>query len=580
MMAAAAAGAAEAAVAGAVQAVASLEKRIVREEELEWEGEGRERIREKEDGKAGRGHDVRAEKTIAAHAHTFANGGGVSATCLSMRLGTVVCGFEGGEVTVWRAPRRRIAAAALSPSSASAAGPNPLEVWAPEMRREERSGTKGDSGPKQRQQQQQQQQQQHQQKQQHGTQQETQQDQQSLTVPASPSSSSWFGGISRAFAGLGASATKAANGGGGMGIPGMGRNRPFVYGDASSASGLRLCGGHATAAVRAVAIVRGAEGEERRRVASAGAGAGVVRLWDIKAPAYAGSLPPSHSDDDGGWLSGSLSPSSSPMKARKEKEKKKTGNLRGYNGGTEAGGKGSVDCDCEMGISCMSAPPHLDCLATGAEDGTVAVWQLRQRGAGRGASAGLLLGHTARVTACTFAGAGSGIGDGDSLLYSTSEDGTCRVWDLRSMSCVHVLKGHEGAVLCLCAGHGAGAVAEGKSGKGSDPFTVITGGSDGTVRVWDMRAGPGGAERLRLRGHRGEVTCLAWDWAKLVSGSTDATARVWDIGEDSASSSAEEGEGRCLVTCRGHLAGISCLLATEHFVATGSYDSTVRLWHL
>jgi WD40 repeat protein len=52
-------------------------------------------------------------------------------------------------------------------------------------------------------------------------------------------------------------------------------------------------------------------------------------------------------------------------------------------------------------------------------------------------------------------------------------------------------------------------------------------GEDGTVRVWDLRTGK---QAARLAGHRGQVTALAFsaDGTRLASGGTDTTALVWD----------------------------------------------------
>jgi WD40 repeat protein/DNA-binding SARP family transcriptional activator/class 3 adenylate cyclase len=66
-----------------------------------------------------------------------------------------------------------------------------------------------------------------------------------------------------------------------------------------------------------------------------------------------------------------------------------------------------------------------------------------------------------------------------------------------------------------------------------DGGTIATTNTD-TVRVWDASTG-----RLRatLHGHTGPVFGVAWspDSSRLVSGGSDGTARVWDIGAEGAS---------------------------------------------
>jgi hypothetical protein len=52
---------------------------------------------------------------------------------------------------------------------------------------------------------------------------------------------------------------------------------------------------------------------------------------------------------------------------------------------------------------------------------------------------------------------------------------------------------------------------------------ALTGARDGTVRVWDVRAG---REVRVLEGHRGSVRCLDVNGGRCVSGSYDTEARV------------------------------------------------------
>jgi WD40 repeat protein len=67
---------------------------------------------------------------------------------------------------------------------------------------------------------------------------------------------------------------------------------------------------------------------------------------------------------------------------------------------------------------------------------------------------------------------------------------------------------------------------------------IVSGGQDGTVRLWDLAAG-----RLRgepLRGHEGRVTSVALGTVAgrpvIVSGGVDRTVRVWDVAGGSVSS--------------------------------------------
>jgi WD40 repeat protein len=54
---------------------------------------------------------------------------------------------------------------------------------------------------------------------------------------------------------------------------------------------------------------------------------------------------------------------------------------------------------------------------------------------------------------------------------------------------------------------------------------------------------------------------------KLVSADHDGQIRVWE-------------NGACLMTLDGHASCVKALIAFPHGgLASGSYDSTVRMWH-
>ena len=65
------------------------------------------------------------------------------------------------------------------------------------------------------------------------------------------------------------------------------------------------------------------------------------------------------------------------------------------------------------------------------------------------------------------------------LLVSGGSDGAVRVWDIRCNQCVQAFFGHEGTVETICV-------------QPTEP-QILTGGSDGTVRLWDLTAGKCGS---------------------------------------------------------------------------------------
>jgi WD40 repeat protein len=117
------------------------------------------------------------------------------------------------------------------------------------------------------------------------------------------------------------------------------------------------------------------------------------------------------------------------------------------------------------------------------------------------------------------------------------------------------LVGHKGAVT---------AVAFAPNGQ-----RLVTGGKDGTARIWDTDSGH---ELHCLRGHRREITAVAFapDGHWLVTSSTDGTARIWDAAS-----------GQELRTLQRENAGPLWAIAVMpdgKRVVTGSEDRTARVW--
>jgi WD40 repeat protein len=105
-----------------------------------------------------------------------------------------------------------------------------------------------------------------------------------------------------------------------------------------------------------------------------------------------------------------------------------------------------------------------------------------------------------------------------SRLTTGSNDGTAKVWDVRS--CKQVL------TLTLKPPGGwneVWAVAWSPNGK-----WLATGSQDGIPRVWDAETGK---ELLRLRGHTQPIKSVAWspDGQRLATSSEDKTTKVWEV---------------------------------------------------
>jgi sterol desaturase/sphingolipid hydroxylase (fatty acid hydroxylase superfamily) len=128
-----------------------------------------------------------------------------------------------------------------------------------------------------------------------------------------------------------------------------------------------------------------------------------------------------------------------------------------------------------------------------------------------------------------------------------------RLGELCRQKC-QTLTGHKGAVLCVAV-----------SGDGRH---VVSGGADGTVKVWDAATGQ---EERTLAGHRGMVHSVAvsGDGRHVVSGSADRTVKVWDTAT-----------GREVHTLSGHLAPVLSVAVSGDggCVISGSADLTAKVW--
>ncbi|UGT65225.1 WD40 repeat domain-containing protein [Nocardia asteroides] len=168
-----------------------------------------------------------------------------------------------------------------------------------------------------------------------------------------------------------------------------------------------------------------------------------------------------------------------------------------------------------------------------------------------------LNGHASPVdaVACTEFG-------GRPVAVTGGRDGTVRVWDLDTGTEHLVLPGHTPAVRAVaCTQLGARPVA-------------VTGGLDRRVRVWYLDTG---TEHLVLTSHTGSVLAVACTELGgrpvAVTASDDGTVRVWYLDTGT--------EHLVLTGHTGWVWAVACTkLGGRPVAVTGGLDRTVRVWYL
>ena len=189
----------------------------------------------------------------------------------------------------------------------------------------------------------------------------------------------------------------------------------------------------------------------------------------------------------------------------------------------------------------VALTPDGQTLAMAIDDGTVKLWDVRTE-----AVSSTLNAHKTAVWAVAFSPSGK-------TLATGSSDTTVKLWDLESGAAPTVLK-HVGAVRAL---------AFDGSGK-----KLVSGCRNGSVTVWDVTTGK---EAWSATTHEGEVVAVAFtrDGSMVASASGDKTVKLWDAAN-----------GRERLTLHGHEGAVFAVAFSPDggTLASGGWDRTVRLW--
>ncbi|WP_179052046.1 WD40 repeat domain-containing protein [Nostoc sp. TCL26-01] len=166
-------------------------------------------------------------------------------------------------------------------------------------------------------------------------------------------------------------------------------------------------------------------------------------------------------------------------------------------------------------INSVSFSPNGTTLASGSNDNTIKLWNITKRKEIR-----TLNGHSATIRSVSFNPDGK-------TLTSRSDDNTIKLWDITTEKEIRTFKPWN--------------VATGKENRpitksnsvvnvnfASDSKTLVSGGSDGIIKLWDASTGK---VIHTMTGHSNAVISVSFspDGKTLVSNSYDETIKLWDI---------------------------------------------------
>lgn len=171
----------------------------------------------------------------------------------------------------------------------------------------------------------------------------------------------------------------------------------------------------------------------------------------------------------------------------------------------------------------------------------------------------LLTGHD-RIVSCVATGSL----DGRPIAVTGGVEGTARIWDLTSQQQI-------GRPLAVRIAVSSVAICD-----QGDYTMALTGAEDGSVRIWDLSAGQ--EHGAPLLGHTNQVADIAVGTLRgrpvVLTASLDGTARLWDL-QDRCQLGDELTRHRrsVLAVCLGELDG-------KPIAVTGGEDKAVYIWDL
>lgn len=167
-------------------------------------------------------------------------------------------------------------------------------------------------------------------------------------------------------------------------------------------------------------------------------------------------------------------------------------------------------------------------------------------------------GHQGNVTAVGFH-------RDNKWMYTGSEDGTVKIWDLRAPGCQRQYESRA-AVNTVVLHPNQGE--------------LISGDQHGNIRVWDLRENVCSSEYVPEVGTAVRSISVASDGSLAVAANNSGVCFVWQLVEKGGSGTTTHFEPlHKLQAHDGHI--LKCLLSPDvQHLATASSDKTVKIWEL
>jgi WD40 repeat protein len=159
----------------------------------------------------------------------------------------------------------------------------------------------------------------------------------------------------------------------------------------------------------------------------------------------------------------------------------------------------------------------------------------------------ILQGHQGEVNSAAFSPDGK-------TIVSGGGDGMIRLWDSSGNPIGQPIKGHQGKVNSVAFS--------------PDCKTIVSGDRYGIIRLWNTRGKP---INQPIKGHQGRVNSVAFspDGKTIVSGSDDKTIRLWDT------------KGKPInQPIKGHQGRVNSVAFSPDgkTIVSGGSDGAIRLW--